>query len=225
MLSWLYQARLAQRDNGDPFLELDAYESPEGRARLDRIDASFLTRLKGMGLAQGKVLVLGAGAGRLVLKLAREFPGCETTGIDRCAAALEEGIEKARPLGLVGKVWLVEGDACRLDFPDSSFDAVLCDNLLHHIPDPVRMLNEAGRVARPEARVLIRDLSRPLRPAWAWLRPRRDPEYPEPLRASYLQSLQAAYTLAELRELSSRSRLAQARISLDEDHRLILALP
>jgi ubiquinone/menaquinone biosynthesis C-methylase UbiE len=42
-----------------------------------------------------------------------------------------------------------------LPFSDSSFDAVLMDNVLEHIPDPTLLLAEIHRVIRPKGRLLI----------------------------------------------------------------------
>lgn len=40
------------------------------------------------------------------------------------------------------------GNAEILDFPDSSFDFVFCFQTLEHCPNPVKVLNELGRVAK-----------------------------------------------------------------------------
>jgi SAM-dependent methyltransferase len=42
----------------------------------------------------------------------------------------------------------VQTDASRLPFRDESFDAVICAELLEHVPDPVGVMQEAYRVLR-----------------------------------------------------------------------------
>ena len=48
-----------------------------------------------------------------------------------------------------GRVHLVHGDGCAMDFADASFDTVLCIQVLEHVLEPLRMVEEIGRVLRP----------------------------------------------------------------------------
>jgi len=43
---------------------------------------------------------------------------------------------------------VVLGDAEKIGFPDSSFDFVFCFQTLEHCPNPIKVLNELGRVAK-----------------------------------------------------------------------------
>jgi SAM-dependent methyltransferase len=45
-------------------------------------------------------------------------------------------------------VRVLRGNVCHLDFPDCSFDVVLCRSVLHHIGDPSLALSEMARVLR-----------------------------------------------------------------------------
>jgi SAM-dependent methyltransferase len=40
-------------------------------------------------------------------------------------------------------------DATAIPVPDGSFDAVLCTEVLEHVPEPVRVLEEIGRIVKP----------------------------------------------------------------------------
>ncbi|MFA6002811.1 MAG: methyltransferase domain-containing protein [Elusimicrobiota bacterium] len=217
----LHVPRRPQAGGGDPFLEVEAYDSPEGRAFLDGRDASFLARVAELGLGKSKLLFLGVGTGRLMLKVIASLKGSEGTGIDMCGPVLPEGLDKARGLGLVGRVWIVEGDACRLSLPDHCFDAVLCDDLLHHVSDPACMLAEICRVLRPGGAVLIRDGLRPLRRPWSWFAPAGPAQVPDVLRAARAASLQAAYTLGEIRRWAVGSGLSGVRVWAEGDCGLI----
>jgi SAM-dependent methyltransferase len=50
---------------------------------------------------------------------------------------------------------LAVADAARLPFAGESFDAVLIRDLLHHLPNPGRALDEAHRVLRPGGRLTV----------------------------------------------------------------------
>ena len=52
-------------------------------------------------------------------------------------------------------------DAKGLDFPNSAFDTVFSNTILHHIPDPRKFIVEALRVLKVGGVLLIRDLFRP----------------------------------------------------------------
>ena len=49
----------------------------------------------------------------------------------------------------------VHGDACRLPFAPGSFDAVLCNQVLEHVPTPQHIFAEAARVLRPGGVLLL----------------------------------------------------------------------
>lgn len=49
----------------------------------------------------------------------------------------------------------VFADAANLPFPDSSFDAVVCLEVLEHVPAPQRVMNEIARVLRPGGRLWL----------------------------------------------------------------------
>ena len=44
---------------------------------------------------------------------------------------------------------LVQGDGCAMDFADGEFDTVLNIQVLEHVFEPLRMVDEIGRVLRP----------------------------------------------------------------------------
>lgn len=50
--------------------------------------------------------------------------------------------------------WITQGDAQALTFPDNSFDVVVCLEVLEHLPDYRKALNEIARVLRPKGRLI-----------------------------------------------------------------------
>jgi ubiquinone/menaquinone biosynthesis C-methylase UbiE len=53
---------------------------------------------------------------------------------------------------------LINADICKLPFPDSYFDYVLCTRVLSHIKSLKRVLNEFTRVTKHGARIFIADI-------------------------------------------------------------------
>jgi ubiquinone/menaquinone biosynthesis C-methylase UbiE len=46
-------------------------------------------------------------------------------------------------------------DAAAIPVPDASFDAVLCTEMLEHVPDPIRVVRELGRILKPEGLLIL----------------------------------------------------------------------
>ncbi|MBX5444593.1 MAG: class I SAM-dependent methyltransferase [Sphaerobacter sp.] len=111
----------------------------------DRSLASLRLRhaLAALAGVQGRVLLLGCGAGRYLRALSRERPDLTVLGADLSRVALREARRRSRAHDLVCL------DASLLPFADSVFDAVLFFDLLEHVPEHRRMLAEIARVLRP----------------------------------------------------------------------------
>ena len=100
--------------------------------------------------ARGRTLEVAVGTG---MNLEHYPPQVKLTGVDLSPAMLERARERAEKQGR--PVTLVEGDAQELDFPDQSFDTVLCALALCTIPDQARALAEMHRVLVPGGRLLL----------------------------------------------------------------------
>jgi ubiquinone/menaquinone biosynthesis C-methylase UbiE len=93
--------------------------------------------------AAARVLDLGCGDGQLAARLAAE--GADVTGLDPSREALARA-RKAHP-GLELVAPSADGT---LPLPDSSFDAIVCMNVLQHVADTQLLLSEARRVLAPK---------------------------------------------------------------------------
>ena len=100
------------------------------------------------------VLDVACGRGTSSFVIANELPGTQVTAVD----LLPENIAGARTLyGNAPNLTYDQGDALHLEYPDASFDRVLCLEAAFHFPDRNRFLSELARVVRPGGRVLIVD--------------------------------------------------------------------
>jgi ubiquinone/menaquinone biosynthesis C-methylase UbiE len=91
------------------------------------------------------ILEVGCGPGELWLQNLERIPdGWRLTLTD-----LSEGmLEKAREV-LVGRADYEVADIHELPFADASFDGVIANHMLYHVPDRPRALAEVARVLRP----------------------------------------------------------------------------
>ena len=98
--------------------------------------------------ADALVLEVGCGTGVLTRMIAR-WPGvAEVVGVDPAPSLLS----RARALAAeLPNIRFEEADGRSLPFDPHSFDAVVFDSTLSHVPEPERALSEAHRVLRPPA--------------------------------------------------------------------------
>jgi ubiquinone/menaquinone biosynthesis C-methylase UbiE len=100
--------------------------------------------------ADGDVLELAVGTGR---NLPHYPADVRLTGIELSEAMLD--IARRRRAQLAREADLRVGDAQRLDFPDASFDTVVCTLGLCTIPDHRAAVTEVERVLRPGGRFVL----------------------------------------------------------------------
>ena len=90
------------------------------------------------------ILDLGAGEGFVQLALQEAF-GCRVVALDADEMILRQGL--ARGVEIAGSISLL-GDGLRLPFPDGTFDALVCSEVLEHVPDDARVVGEIARVLK-----------------------------------------------------------------------------
>jgi SAM-dependent methyltransferase len=77
-------------------------------------------------------------------------------GFDLTPAMVEKARAESAAAG-VENVGFEVGDATALDLPDDSFDGAITRFSFHHIPAPVRVLEEMRRVVKPGGFVIVAD--------------------------------------------------------------------
>ncbi len=90
-------------------------------------------------------LEVGCGGGLLCEEIA--WLGFDTFGLDPSGQSLTAASEHAAENGLEIKYITGTGEA--LPFPDNSFDAVFCCDVLEHVRDLPRVISEISRVLKP----------------------------------------------------------------------------
>lgn len=203
-------------------LEPEYMDTEEEATEYDHMDHSGVNRalvdrfleLGGGGL----VLDVGTGPAHVPVELAVRAAGTRVVAIDAAQHMLRIGREHVRRNHLAQRVALLCSDAKRLPFPDRVFDAVLSNSIVHHLPDPVSAFREIARVVKPGGAVLLRDLARPrdaheldaqVRQYAAGANERQ--------RRLFRDSLHAAFTVGEVRELLARAGLGDLAVAKSSD--------
>lgn len=104
----------------------------------------FTAAIASRGRGGGVVLDVGSGGGFLAEAVAAD--GVEVVGVDRSFPSVSEARRHAASVG--SDVAYVGGVGERLPFADGVFDAVLCAEVLEHVDDPGRVIDECSRVLR-----------------------------------------------------------------------------
>lgn len=115
---------------------------PPTDAIKDRMIAGIVRKSAASG---GRLLDIGCGTGHLARLLS---PYVAVTGIDLSAEAIKIARQKSAGTFL-------QGDAQTLSFPDAFFDCVIAKDLLEHVRDDGRVLEEVSRVSKEKAKIII----------------------------------------------------------------------
>ncbi|KIW70512.1 hypothetical protein PV04_02774 [Phialophora macrospora] len=102
------------------------------------------------------ILDVGCGPGTITADLAAFVPHGNVVGGDAVESVLEQAKGFASSRGLTNITFQkIDGNA--LPFADNSFDIVFAHQVLQHVKDPVGILREMRRVAKPGGIVAARD--------------------------------------------------------------------
>lgn len=93
-----------------------------------------------------KVLDVGAGS----CPYRRSFSHCHYKAHDfaKLDAGLLRGHDEYAEVDYVS-------DICQIPVEDAAFDAVVCTEVLEHVPEPIRAVQEIGRVLRPGGKLIL----------------------------------------------------------------------
>lgn len=112
----------------------------------------------------GVGLDIGCGSAALTIACAKKNPQGRMVGLDRWGkeyASFNKSLceNNAKAEGVTGRVEFVQGDACKLDYPDETFDAVTSNYCYHNIPSKNRqdIILETMRVLKKGGVFAIHD--------------------------------------------------------------------
>lgn len=197
-----------------------------GRADFEEPHSNFIKLLKQhYNLPHGinTVLDMGCGTGDITFRVGRAFPDSVIDAVDGSAAMLfyanEELIKKPE---FEGRIHFLP---CRIQefTPDKSYDLIVSNSLLHHIPDPADFWRAVKRLSTAGTRVFIMDLIRPGTAEEARrLVETYSPDEPEILKRDFYNSLLAAFEAGEVKRQLEEAGLGGFEVARASDRHLIV---
>ena len=206
--------RILEPEVMDTHEEAEAYDAMDHSA----VNVAFVERVVELGAREGHFLDLGTGPAQIPIFLAQRCPKIRITGIDLSVNMLTLGEQHVAEAGLANRIALECVDAKALPYPDLSFEGVISNSIIHHLPDPMAAFQEISRVIRPGGLILIRDLMRPDTPQAAQTLVDRyaadDTPYQKKL---FYDSFLAALTIPEIETMLVQTSLTDAIVVQSSD--------
>lgn len=98
------------------------------------------------------ILDMGTGTGEIPIGICSNTKSINA--IDFSPEMIRIARKKADKKGIKNISFLVE-DGNQLNFEDNSFDVILIINLLHIVPEPENIINEAKRLIKKDGRIIV----------------------------------------------------------------------
>ena len=199
---------------------MDTREEAEAYDAMDHsvVNTAFVERVVELGASEGHFLDLGTGPAQIPIFLAQSCPRIRITGIDLSVNMLALGEQHVAEAELADRIALECVDAKDLPYSDQSFDGVVSNSIIHHLPNPMAAVREISRVIRPGGLILIRDLMRPDTPEAAQALVDRyaadDTPYQKKL---FYDSFLAALTIPEIKAMLAQTSLTDAIVVQSSD--------
>ena len=189
-------------DTGEEAADYDAMDhAGVNRAFVDDLLGAWFA---GALIPAPTVLDLGTGTAQIPIELANRGLSAQITAVDLAEHMLALAEKNVAEAGFSDVISLERIDAKSLPFAEGSFDIVMSNSIVHHIPEPAGCLREMHRVLRPGGLLFVRDLMRPetidtVEELVAMYAANENPHQ----RQLFRQSLHAALNVDEMRQLLS----------------------
>lgn len=157
------------------------------------------------GLDHGRALEIGPGPGYLGLDWLKSTTNTELAGVDISPDMVALATYNASEAGLQDRATYRLGEGQRIPSEDAAFDSVFSAGSLHEWDDPPAVLSEIARVLKTGGSALILDMRRDMALPLRWFMSASAGS--ALMRTGLRNSIAAAYTPGELRELVGGSAL------------------
>lgn len=182
------------------------------------VNRNFVNDLLAAGAIGIDCLDLGTGTALIPIELCLRNEDVRVMAADASAMMLDLARYQLEVNSLTQRIQLHLGDAKKLVFEDSFFDTIMSNSLVHHLPTHESFLAEALRVLRPGGLLFLRDLCRPASQTQLdSLVATYAANETDSSRQMLRQSLHAALSLDEIRELATNSGLPTDCVTMSSD--------
>ena len=172
----------------------------------------------------GRLADLGCGPGDITLRLARALPGWEVVGLDAGPNMLKLAQERLDAETEKSRVSFRLAYLPDPELPGKSWNALVSNSLLHHLPDPQTLWESIAHLGAPGAAVQVMDLIRPDSEDRARnLINQYAADEPDILREDFYNSLLASYTLVEIHDQLSGAGLGGLKVEKASDRHWIVS--
>ncbi len=149
-------------------LEPEAMDTSEEAADYDAMDHSAVNArfvadfLSVHGFCRmGTILDVGTGTALIPIEICRVDPISRILAVDLAQAMLDVARRNVQDSGFADRIRLEQVDAKGMGYKEGSFEAVISNSIVHHIPDPRPALAEMARLVARGGTLFVRDLARP----------------------------------------------------------------
>ena len=164
------------------------------------------------------VLDLGCGPADIPIRLAQALPKIYITAIDASKKMIESAKAAVTKARLNNHITLVQAYLPGLPFKPKTFDGIISNSILHHLPDPNVLWEEIKLLGKSGAAVFIMDLLRPdsKEKAKEIVEQYSGNEHPL-LKEDFCNSLLAAFTLNEIKDQLKNANLLNLNAEVISD--------
>jgi len=188
-------------DTSEEAIEYDAMD-------FTAVNTAFAQRTSELGPQSGLVLDAGTGTARIPILICQKCPQMQIIASDLSKNMLLIASKNVEQAGLQKQISLELADSKQLPYQDGQFDMIISNSIVHHLPDPLPFFLEIKRVLKPNGAILIRDLFRPADEATMnSLVDSIGDDYDEHQKMLFRDSLHAAFTLDEIKEIVQNAGL------------------
>ena len=206
-------------------LEPEVMDTPEDAHDYDamdhaRVNACFVADfLEAHGPCRGgEILDVGAGTARIPIALCQADMGARILAVDLADAMLAVARAHLERERLTDRIRLLKADAKLLAAEGDSYEGVISNTIVHHIPEPAPVMAAMWNAVAPGGTLFVRDLTRPeTRTALDALVEQYAGGESEHARTLFAESLHAALTLDEARAIVVGLGLPSGSVQMTSD--------